>query len=403
MFITSIGLMMILGLAVNWLFTRLKLPGLLGMLLLGILLGPYALNWLSPDLLAVSDELRKFALILILLRAGLGISKHDLKKVGFAAVKFSSLPGLIEGFTITALAMWLLGFSFTEGGMLGFILAAVSPAIVVPQMLFLIENRIGTGQGIPTLILAGASIDDVFAITIFTTFLGFYSGSQVNIGVQLLGIPISIVLGIGLGILSGLGLVWLFTRFHIRDTKKVLFIAGIAILLTTLENWLKGRVNIAALLGVMTLGFILLEKKPHVAQRLSIKFSKIWIGAEILLFVLVGAQVNISVALQAGLRGLLIVLLGLAARSLGVLLATAGSRLTWKERLFCVIAYTPKATVQAAVGAIPLSLGVPSGETILAIAVVSILFTAPLGAVGMRMTSSLLLKVEVPDAVPESI
>ena len=392
--ITSIGLMLILGLAANALFNRMKLPGLLGMLLLGIVLGPYALNWLSPGLLAISDELRKFALIVILLRAGLGISKSELKKVGLSAVKFSCIPGLFEGFTIAFLATRLLGFSFIEGGILGFILAAVSPAIVVPQMLHLSETRLGTNKGIPTLILAGASIDDVFAITIFTTFLGLYSGSQANIGVQILGIPISIVLGIVIGLLSGLALAYSFTRFHMRDTKKVLYIIGIAILLTAIEGWLKDKVEIASLLGVMTLGFILLEKKPVVARRLSQKFNKIWVPAEVFLFVLVGAQVNVSVALNAGLMGVLIVLIGLLGRSLGVLIATMGAGLNWKERLFCTIAYTPKATVQAAIGAIPLSLGIASGELILAIAVVAILFTAPLGAIGMQRAAPHLLTAE---------
>ena len=392
--ITSIGLMLILGLAANALFNRMKLPGLLGMLLLGIVLGPYALNWLSPGLLAISAELRKFALIVILLRAGLGISKTELKKVGLSAVKFSCIPGLFEGFTIAFLATRLLGFSFIEGGILGFILAAVSPAIVVPQMLHLSETRLGTNKGIPTLILAGASIDDVFAITIFTTFLGLYSGSQANIGVQILGIPISIVLGIVIGLLSGLALAYSFTRFHMRDTKKVLYIIGIAILLTAIEGWLKDKVEIASLLGVMTLGFILLEKKPVVARRLSQKFNKIWVPAEVFLFVLVGAQVNVSVALNAGLMGVLIVLIGLLGRSLGVLIATMGAGLNWKERLFCTIAYTPKATVQAAIGAIPLSLGIASGELILAIAVVAILFTAPLGAIGMQRAAPHLLTAE---------
>ena len=402
--ITSIGLMLILGLAANALFNRMKLPGLLGMLLLGIVLGPYALNWLSPGLLAISDELRKFALIVILLRAGLGISKSELKKVGLSAVKFSCIPGLFEGFTIAFLATRLLGFSFIEGGILGFILAAVSPAIVVPQMLYLSENRLGTNKGIPTLILAGASIDDVFAITIFTTFLGLYSGSQANIGVQILGIPISISLGIVIGLLSGLALAYSFTRFHMRDTKKVLYILGVAILLTAIEGWLKDRVEIASLLGVMTLGFILLEKKPVVARRLSQKFNKIWVLAEVFLFVLVGAQVNVSVALNAGLMSVLIVLIGLLGRGLGVLIATVGAGLNWKERLFCMIAYTPKATVQAAIGAIPLSLGIVSGELILAIAVVAILVTAPLGAIGMQRTSHLLLTRDTGEAAaPEDI
>ena len=387
----SLSLVILFGLLANYLFSKLKLPGLLGMLLLGIALGPHGLNWLSTDLLVISGDLRKLALIIILLRAGLGISKDALKKVGSAAIKFSFLPGLIEGFTIASISMVFLGFSFIEGGILGFIIAAVSPAVVVPQMLKLSEKGLGTGKGIPTLILAGASIDDVFAITLFTTFSGFYFGQQNNIVSQILGIPVSIMLGIGGGVLIGFLLSYIFTRFHMRDTKKVLLIIGIGILLTALESWLENRLNIAALLGVMTIGFILLEKKPEVSVRLSSKMNKIWVLAEIILFVLVGAEVNIGVAINAGLIGLLIILIGLLGRGLGVVLATMGSHLNWKERVFCVIAYTPKATVQAAIGAIPLSMGVAPGEIILAIAVVAILFTAPLGAIGIEKSARLFL------------
>ena len=387
----SLSLVILFGLLANYLFSKLKLPGLLGMLLLGIALGPYGLNWLSSDLLLISSDLRKLALIIILIRAGLGISKDALKKVGTAAIKFSFLPGLIEGFTIASISMVFLGFSFIEGGILGFIIAAVSPAVVVPQMLKLSEKGLGTGKGIPTLILAGASIDDVFAITLFTAFSGFYFGNQYNIASQILSIPVSIVLGIGSGVIIGFLLSFIFTRFHMRDTKKVLIIIGIAILLTALESWLENRLNIAALLGVMTIGFILLEKKPEVSVRLSRKMNKIWVLAEIILFVLVGAEVNVGVAVNAGLIGLLIILIGLLGRGLGVIIATLGSHLNWKERLFCVIAYTPKATVQAAIGAIPLSMGVASGEIILAIAVVAILFTAPLGAIGLEKSARLFL------------
>lgn len=387
----SLSLVILFGLLANYLFSKLKLPGLLGMLLLGIALGPYGLNWLSSDLLLISSDLRKLALIIILIRAGLGISKDALKKVGTAAIKFSFLPGLIEGFTIASISMVFLGFSFIEGGILGFIIAAVSPAVVVPQMLKLSEKGLGTGKGIPTLILAGASIDDVFAITLFTAFSGFYFGNQYNIASQILSIPVSIVLGIGSGVIIGFLLSFIFTRFHMRDTKKVLIIIGIAILLTALESWLENRLNIAALLGVMTIGFILLEKKPEVSVRLSRKMNKIWVLAEIILFVLVGAEVNVGVAVNAGLIGLLIILIGLLGRGLGVIIATLGSHLNWKERLFCVIAYTPKATVQAAIGAIPLSMGVASGEIILAIAVVAILFTAPLGAIGIEKSARLFL------------
>lgn len=391
---TSLALIILLGLVANVIFTKIKMPGLLGMLILGIIIGPKGLNWIQPELLSISGDFRKIALIVILLRAGFGISKEDLNRVGKTAIKLSCIPGLVEGFFIAFASVKFLGFSFIQGGMLGFIIAAVSPAVVVPQMISFMEKGLGTNKGIPTLILAGASIDDVFAITIFSTFLGLYSGSEVNIGIKLLGIPISILLGIGLGAIIGFILIKVFKKYHIRDTKKVLLILGAAILLTSLETLLKSKVDIAALLGVMTIGFIILEKLPTVGKRLSIKLNKLWVFAEILLFVLVGAQVDVVVALNAGVLGILVILIGLVGRSIGVILSLLGTDLTWKERLFCVIAYVPKATVQAAIGGIPLSMGVASGDVILAIAVLSIIITAPLGAIGISTSSKRLLTVE---------
>lgn len=388
---TSIAIILIFGLAANAIFKRIGLPGLLGMLLLGIVLGPYALNWLDGDLLRISGDLRKIALIIILLRAGLGISKSQLAKVGNTAIKMSCIPGIFEGLTIAVVSIWLFNFTFIEGGILGFTLAAVSPAVIVPLMLKYQNMGLGTNKGIPTLILASASIDDVFAITIFTTFLGLYGGSKINVGLELLNIPISILLGIILGIVFGLLLVKLFKNFHIRDTRKVMIILGIAILITVIENALKNKLEIAGLLGVMAIGFIILEKRPVVANRLSLKFDKLWVFAELILFVLVGSQVNIQVAIQAGMKGLLIIFIGLIARSIGVILSTMGTKLNSKERLFCLIAYLPKATVQAAIGAIPLGLGIPSGEIILAIAVLSILVTAPLGSIAINTSAEKLL------------
>ena len=391
---TSLAIIILLGILANTLFTKLKMPGLLGMLILGVILGPYGFNLLQPDILNASADFRKIALIIILLRAGFGVSVEDLKKVGKTAIKMSCIPGLIEGFFIAFASTKFLGFSFIQGGLLGFIIAAVSPAVVVPQMLNFIENKIGTKKGIPTLILAGASIDDVFAITIFTTFLGLYSGSHVNIGVKLLGIPVSIVLGIAAGAIIGFIMVWAFRKYHIRDTKKVLLIVGTAIMLTALENLLKNKVEIAGLLGVMTIGFIILEKMPKVGKRLSAKLNKVWVFAEILLFVLVGAQVNINVAVNAGAMGIVVIFIGLIGRSIGVVISVLGTDFNWKERIFCVISYIPKATVQAAMGAIPLSMGVQSGDVILAIAVLSIIITAPLGAIAISTSSRSLLDVE---------
>ncbi|AAO36653.1 cation:proton antiporter [Clostridium tetani] len=390
----SLAIILLLGLLVSKLFEKIKLPGLLGMIILGTIIGPYGLNWLHGDMINVSADLRKIALIIILLRAGLGINKKDLKKVGKTAFKMSCVPGIIEGFSIAFVSVKLLEFSFIEGGMLGFIIAAVSPAVVVPSMLNLLESSIGTNKGIPTLILAGASIDDIFAITIFSTFLGLYSGANINIGIQLLNIPVSIILGIIAGGIIGFTMVRVFSKYHIRDTKKVLLILGTSILFTELEKVLKTKIEIASLLGVMTIGFVIIKKIPDVGKGLALKFNKIWIFAEILLFVLVGAEVNVNVAINAGKMGILVILIGLLGRSIGVIISLLGTDLNWKERLFCVIAYVPKATVQAAMGAVPLSLGVESGDIILAMAVLSIIITAPLGAIGINFSAKRLLYVD---------
>ena len=390
----SLAIIILVGLLFNKIFEKLKLPGLIGMLILGIIIGPYGLNYINKDILNISSDLRKIALVVILLRAGLGIKRETLNKVGVPALKMSFIPGLCEGFTIMFVASYLLGLSKVEAGMLGFIIAAVSPAVVVPQMLNFIQRKMGHEKGIPTLILAGASIDDVFAITLFTTFLGLYGGTKASIALKVLEIPVSIILGIILGMILGVVLVIIFKKFHIRDTKKALIIMGVAIIFTSLEEALKDIVPVASLIGVMTMGFILLEKYPKLANRLSDKFNKIWVFAELLLFVLVGAQVNIYVALDSGFIGLIIIFVGLLGRSLGVLLSTTGINFNWREKLFCMIAYVPKATVQAAIGAVPLSAGVPSGEVILAIAVLAIIITAPLGAMGIKIVGEKWLSIE---------
>lgn len=387
----SLAIIIILGLLANKLFEKLKLPGLLGMLILGVLLGPYVTNIISEDILRISPDLRRMALIIILLRAGLGIKKETLNKVGVPALKMSCIPGIFEGLSIMFAASYILGISRIEAGMLGFIIAAVSPAVVVPPMLNFIAKGKGEKKGIPTIILAGASIDDVFAITIFSTFLGLYSGKNSNIVKNILGIPLSILIGIVLGAILGIVLTKVFKKYHIRDTKKILILIAVAIMLTGLEDILKNVVPIASLLGVMTIGFVLLEKYTKVANRMSLKLNKVWVIAEILLFVLVGAQVNIHVAVDSGILGLVIITIGLVARSLGVLVSLIGTNLDLKERLFCVISYIPKATVQAAIGAVPLAAGVGSGELILAIAVLSIIITAPLGAIGIKIGGEKLL------------
>lgn len=388
----SLAIIIIFGVIFNKAFNKINLPGLLGMLILGVIIGPYGLNIISPKLITISPDLRKIALIVILLRAGLGIKKETLKKVGIPAIKLSFIPGLLEGITVLFISSHFFKLPYIEAGMLAFIIAAVSPAVIVPQMLNLIKNKKGTNKGIPTLILTGASVDDVVAITIFSTFLGLYGGTQINLSSRILNIPISIITGILLGTITALFLIYFFKRFHMRDTKKTLLMLSTAIMVTGFEDLLTDIIPIAALLGVMTMGFILQEKYQILGTRLAAKFNKIWVFAEIMLFVLIGAEVNIYLAMDSGLTGLLIIVLGLSARGVGVLFSVIGTNLTWKERIFVVIAYTPKATVQAAIGAVPLTMGVKSGELILAIAVLSIVITAPLGAAGIKLAGKHWLK-----------
>lgn len=387
----SIALIIFFGMLGNYIFTKIKLPGLLGMLLVGVIIGPYCLNWLDQTILKVSVDLRKIALIIILLRAGLGLNTKDLKKVGKTAILMSFLPGLFEGLAVTVASIWLLDLDFIRGGMLGFILAAVSPAVVVPLMLKFMDEKLGTKKGIPILILSAASIDDIFAITIFTTFMGFYANKNFNIGLQLLNIPVSIIIGVILGLVVGIILIWIFNKFHLRDSKKVILILALSIFMSCLESAVEDYIMLASLLGVMALGFIITEKKPELGVRLSSKFGKVWLFAELFLFVLLGAEVNINVALNAGLAGLGVISLGLISRILGVLLSTINSGLNRKEKLFVVFSYMPKATVQAAIGAIPLASGVENGDLILAVAVLSIIFTAPLGAFLINLSGPKLL------------
>ena len=354
----SLGIIMILGLIFKKAFENFKLPGLLGLLILGILIGPYGIDLLDKDILSASGDLRKIALIIILLRAGLGIKKSDIEKNSINALRMGFVPGLLEGFTIALISIKLLGFTFIQGGILGFIIAAVSPAVVVPSMLNMIKEGLGKEKGVPTLIIAGASIDDVFAITIFGVFLSLYSGGNKSIFSQLLNIPISIGLGILIGSIIAILLVRIFKKYNIVVTKKLLIVIGLSILFTELEDVLKPNIQVASLLGVMAIGFIISERLPRVGKDLSIGFNKVWTFAQMILFVLVGAEVDIRIAFASGAIGLLIIFIGLISRSIGVLVSLKGSDLNKKERLFCIISYTPKATVQAAIGSIPLSLGV---------------------------------------------
>lgn len=385
-------------------FEKVKLPGLLGMIITGILLGEYSkdyfvnslhLNFLEPffisdKILGISSDLRLWALIVILIRAGLGIDKDILKKIGKVALRMASIPCLVEGFTIMVVTHIFLGYSLPVSGCLGFIIAAVSPAVVVPAMLNLKEKNIGKEKEIPTLILAGASIDDIFAITLFSSFLSLALGKNVNIYTEILKIPVSIISGIVLGGVFGLLLVKFFKSYHIRDTRKVIIFLMISISFHEIETL--NLFPMASLLGIMTMGFIILEKYPVLAKRLSLKFNKLWVFAEIVLFVLIGAAVNIKVIFDSSLIGIAIILIGLIGRMVGVRLALMGSNLNNKEKLFCGLAYIPKATVQAAMAGIPLMMGVPHGDILLAIGVLSIIISVPIGVIGITLGQKTLLK-----------
>jgi NhaP-type Na+/H+ or K+/H+ antiporter len=387
----SIAEMILLGLLADWVFRKLRMPGLLGMLLVGVLFGPYVFDLMEPGFLTASSDLRMIALIVILLRAGFELSREVLNRVGVQALLMSFVPGVMEGSTIALLGPTFLPLTHLESAMLGFIIAAVSPAVVVPMMIGFIERRMGAKKGIPTMVLAAASLDDVIAIVIFSVLLGFYTGTSQNIFLKLGGIPFSIVAGIGIGLLVGLLLLKLFERFNPRATKRTLIVVGVSILLVRLEQLLAGvGVPFAALLAVMASGFIILEKREHVAHEISSRLGKLWVFASIMLFTLVGAKVDIALAWNTGLAGLGLIVCGLVSRSAGVLLALIGSSLSWPERMFAVVSYWPKATVQAAMGAVPLmamgaaGMATGPGEVILAVAVLSIVVTAPVGALAIK-------------------
>ena len=381
----SLAVIVIVGLLADAAFRRSNLPGLVGMLVAGVLVGPYVLNLLAPEMMTVSADFRMIALIVILLRAGFELRRDTLNRVGLAALLMSSVPAMFEITAITLVAPQFLGLTYLEAAILGSILGAVSPAVVVPLMIDFMERGKGEAKGLPTLILAASSIDDVFVIVIFTVLMGLYGGGEINWAWQIAGIPIAVVLGIISGLIPGYGLSRLFRRFDFKPPRRTIIVLGASIALMWLEKVLHGIIPLAGLLGVMAIGFIILEKEEAIAHIISGKLKKLWVFAELLLFVLVGAQVNIQVAWKAGLAGLAVIGLGLAARSLGTYISLTGAGLSRSEKLFAVIAYIPKATVQAAIGAAPLAAGVAGGEIILAVAVLSILVTAPLGAIGIRI------------------
>ena len=399
--LTSLALIFLMGLALAGICQRLHLPRIIGMLFTGILLGPYVLNLLDPSILSISADLRQMALIIILLKAGLSLNLADLKKVGRPAVMMSCVPASFEILGCFLFAPLLLGLSPLEGAVMGAVLAAVSPAVVVPRMVSMMENGIGTNKSIPQMIMAGASCDDIFVIVLFTTFAGMAQNGTGTVNwMDFVNIPVSILLGIALGALVGFLLNLFFeaayrNKRYIRNSMKVIVILGVSFLLMAVESWLEGIVAVSGLLGVVSMACVVKIKSPEfVTKRLSEKFGKLWIAAEVILFVLVGAAVDIRYTLDAGLAAVGLIFLSLIFRSVGVLLCVAATKLSWKERLFCVIAYLPKATVQAAMGSVPLAMGLACGQMLLSVAVVAILITAPLGAIGIDVSSKRLLEIE---------
>ena len=395
----SLALIFLVGISAASIFKALKLPGIVGMLATGIVIGPYVLDWLDPTILGISSELRQIALIIILIKAGITLNLADLKKVGRPAVLMSFMPACFEILGYFLIAPFLLGINRIEAAVMGAVLSAVSPAVVVPRMVDLIERKYGTEKSIPQMILAGASCDDIFVIVLFSTFVTMAQGGAASAR-DLLNIPVSIVLGILLGIAAGLALYFIFKlfggqKFKLRSSVKVIIIMGTAFLLMSVENALKGHLALSGLLAVVSMACVLKLRSPaETSKKLSEKFGKLWIAAEIVLFVLVGAAVDIRYTLTAGAAALGMIFIALAFRAVGVILCLIGTKLTFKERLFCVIAYLPKATVQAAIGSVPLSLGLPCGKIVLSVAVLAIMITAPLGAFGIDFSYKRILKKE---------
>lgn len=375
----SISLILILGMFMGWICRKMKLPALLGMLITGIILGPYGLNLLDGSILGISAELRKIALIIILTRAGLGLDLSGLKKIGRPAVLMCFVPASFELLGMILLAPKLMGLSVLESAVMGAVLAAVSPAVVVPRMVKLMDEGYGVKEGIPQLILAGASVDDVYVIVLFSTFVGMMQGEGASI-LKFVNIPVSIFFGIAIGLFLGVLLAYFFKKVHIRDTSKVLIILSISFLLVVIEDKLTTAITFSSLIAVMFIGIGLQKKREAVAKRLSVKYGKLWVAAEVFLFVLVGATVNIEYLGKIGAKAFGVIIGALIFRMFGVFVCLLGTSLQRKERLFAMMAYTPKATVQAAIGGIPLALGLACGDTVLTVAVLAIVFTAPLGA-----------------------
>lgn len=386
----SIALILLVGMSMGWICRKIKLPSLLGMLITGIVLGPYVLNVLDIKLLGISADLRKIALIIILTRAGLGLDLTSLKKIGRPAVLMCFVPATFELAGMLILAPCLMGMSLLEAAVMGAVLAAVSPAVVVPRMVKLMEEGYGVKEGIPQLILAGASVDDVYVIVLFSTFSGMMQGEGASV-IRFVNIPVSIILGMIIGLTIGVLLAFYFQKVHIRDTAKVLIILGISFLLAAAEDSLTTPVTFSALIAIMFIGVGLQRKREAVAKRLAVKYGKLWVAAEVFLFVLVGATVNIGYLGRVGVRALLMIAGALLFRMAGVWVCLLSTGLKTGEKAFTMLAYTPKATVQAAIGGIPLALGFACGDTVLTVAVLAIVLTAPLGAFAIDLSYRKLL------------
>ena len=397
--LTALALIILLGLAMAAICQRLRLPRIIGMLFTGILLGPYALNWLDESILGISSQLRQIALIIILIKAGLSLNLADLKKVGRPAVMMACVPASFEILAYVIFAPLLLDVSRVEAAVMGAVLGAVSPAVVVPRMVQLMENGYGTEKSIPQMILAGASCDDIFVIVLFSTFSGMAQGGSVHV-MDFVNIPVSIILGVALGAVAGylLGAFFETAYAHehcVRNSMKVIIVLGVAFGLMAIETLAKGIVAISGLLAVVAMACVLkLRSTTFVAKRLSEKFGKLWLAAEVLLFVLVGAAVDIRYTMDAGIAAVAMIGLALVVRAIGVMLCMVGTQLNVKERLFCILAYLPKATVQAAIGSVPMAMGLACGQIVLSVAVLAILITAPLGAISMDASNQKLLEKE---------
>ncbi|MBQ2473458.1 MAG: cation:proton antiporter [Lachnospira sp.] len=387
----SISLIFIMGMCLGFICKKLHLPSLIGMLITGIVLGPFVLDLIDPSILNISSELRKIALIIILTRAGLGLDISGLKKIGRPAILMCFLPATCELLGILIFGPKLLGLSLLEAAITGAVLAAVSPAVVVPRMVKLMDEGYGVKEGVPQLILAGASVDDVYVIVLFTTFVNLMQGEGVSV-ISFVNIPISILLGIAIGLLIGLLMSIYFKKIHIRDTSKVIIILCVSFLLVVLEDSLKTSITFSALIAIMFIGVGLQKNRKEVAVRLSKKYEKLWVAAEVLLFVLVGAAINIDYITKVGVKAVILIFAALIFRMLGVFLCLTFSKLNKKERLFTMMAYTPKATVQAAIGGMPLALGFACGDTVLTVAVLAIVITAPIGAFAIDSSYKHLLK-----------